>query len=352
MSEYVTEKLRNKLKEKYLNPNYSAEESENKNSLISKIENMPENRYLLLIYQGVGYNNYYIFGKNMSQKGENGEQLYSLVIISGNENEGIKERNSNKTLNINYEYKIRNFVHTTQKGHSNFITIAGVEKILNMYHLSEKNLILNGYMSENAIKDFFNEIDLQNKKNEAKLNENYSDFEKFRHAERMEELFKKKPKKKYNRKMDSISTMNSVDNNNLDSLIKFHQEAVTRYKRAVQESENDSQRRLFQNILSEEERILTSLANLQKNLNNQYDLITDSMPTDKELDEEVWEGWTPRDFIEELEPLIVSIMNGKSIDKPFKTKAEMHKWIANNQPYYKKPIRVVEEYFDEKYFND
>ena len=50
----------------------------------------------------------------------------------------------------------------------------------------------------------------------------------------------------------------------------------------------------------------------------------------------VWEGWTPQDFIDELSDEIYMIMTGKSWKKPFKTKKELIDYIKNNQPYYKK----------------
>jgi len=37
-------------------------------------------------------------------------------------------------------------------------------------------------------------------------------------------------------------------------------------------------------------------------------------------DREIWEGWTVRDFIEELEPQVNMIMSGNSWVEPFKNK--------------------------------
>jgi hypothetical protein len=59
----------------------------------------------------------------------------------------------------------------------------------------------------------------------------------------------------------------------------------------------------------------------------------------------VWEGWTPQNFIDVLRPQVDSIMAGESWHKPFKTKTELLLWLTDNQPYYKKPIREVSEYF-------
>lgn len=67
------------------------------------------------------------------------------------------------------------------------------------------------------------------------------------------------------------------------------------------------------------------------------------------LDRVVWEGWTVRDFIEELEPSIDMIMQGDSWQKPFESKAELAKYTKDAQPYYKKTIPGVNSYFAKKY---
>ena len=53
------------------------------------------------------------------------------------------------------------------------------------------------------------------------------------------------------------------------------------------------------------------------------------------LQREIWEGWTVQDFIDDLSDTIEMIMSNKSYVKPFKTKADMVKFIQENQPYYK-----------------
>jgi hypothetical protein len=63
------------------------------------------------------------------------------------------------------------------------------------------------------------------------------------------------------------------------------------------------------------------------------------------LKREVWEGWTPQDFIDQLSPEIEMIMTGQSWRKPFKSRNEMIAYIVDNQPYYKKRIREVNKYF-------
>lgn len=67
------------------------------------------------------------------------------------------------------------------------------------------------------------------------------------------------------------------------------------------------------------------------------------------MDKHIWEGWTVKDFIESLEPQLDEIMSGRSCYIPFTTKAELRNWCTNNQPYYKKPIREVLDYFAGKY---
>lgn len=63
------------------------------------------------------------------------------------------------------------------------------------------------------------------------------------------------------------------------------------------------------------------------------------------LDKHIWEGWTVGAFIEELEPQFNMIMRGQSWQKPFTTKEEVKKWCKDNQPYYKKSIPEVVNYF-------
>ncbi len=63
----------------------------------------------------------------------------------------------------------------------------------------------------------------------------------------------------------------------------------------------------------------------------------------------IWEGWTPGDFIAELIPQVEMIMAGQSWRKPFHSKAELEQWCADHQPYYKKPVTEVTEYFADLY---
>ena len=63
------------------------------------------------------------------------------------------------------------------------------------------------------------------------------------------------------------------------------------------------------------------------------------------LSKHVWEGWTVQDFIDELEPTIDMIQRGQSYQKPFANRDELKKWCIENQPYYKKYIKEVVDYF-------
>lgn len=60
-----------------------------------------------------------------------------------------------------------------------------------------------------------------------------------------------------------------------------------------------------------------------------------------DLERNIYEGWRPIDFINELEPSFIAIMSGQSWHKPFKTSNELKKWCMDNQPYYKKHIPGV-----------
>lgn len=71
------------------------------------------------------------------------------------------------------------------------------------------------------------------------------------------------------------------------------------------------------------------------------------MPID--MDEVIWEGWRVKDYIERLEPMVDAIMLGEALRKPFKTKEEMVTFVTGYQPYYKKRIPGVIEYFAKKY---
>ncbi len=44
------------------------------------------------------------------------------------------------------------------------------------------------------------------------------------------------------------------------------------------------------------------------------------------LQRHIWEGWTPQDFIDELEPSFNQIMNGFSWKAPFKDREDLKNW--------------------------
>jgi hypothetical protein len=52
----------------------------------------------------------------------------------------------------------------------------------------------------------------------------------------------------------------------------------------------------------------------------------------------IWEGWTVGNFIDDIEPFF-NRHNG------FESRHELKKWVASNQPYYKKHIPEVYKYF-------
>jgi len=62
----------------------------------------------------------------------------------------------------------------------------------------------------------------------------------------------------------------------------------------------------------------------------------------------IYEGWHVQDFIDDLEPIFNMIMNNQSYIKPFETKEEVKAWCKDNQPYYKKSITEVNNYFIKK----
>lgn len=59
------------------------------------------------------------------------------------------------------------------------------------------------------------------------------------------------------------------------------------------------------------------------------------------LSKHIWEGWTVQNFIDALEVQIKYVT--------IKDKKELKKWCMDNQPYYKKYIPEVVNYFADKY---
>ena len=67
------------------------------------------------------------------------------------------------------------------------------------------------------------------------------------------------------------------------------------------------------------------------------------------LEKHIWEGWRVVDFITELQPSANMIQNRRSWQKPFQSRDEVKKWCMENQPYYKKYIPDVVNYFCQLY---
>jgi hypothetical protein len=68
-------------------------------------------------------------------------------------------------------------------------------------------------------------------------------------------------------------------------------------------------------------------------------------------DKHIWEGWTVGDFIDDIEPTFNTIQRSDGFwdhNAGFKSKAELKKWVASEQPYYKKHIPEVYNYFLQK----
>jgi hypothetical protein len=67
------------------------------------------------------------------------------------------------------------------------------------------------------------------------------------------------------------------------------------------------------------------------------------------LQKHVWEGWTVQDFIDELEQLVEMAVSGISHFKTIENKEQLKEFCKDNQPYYKKHIPEVVNYFAQKY---
>lgn len=68
------------------------------------------------------------------------------------------------------------------------------------------------------------------------------------------------------------------------------------------------------------------------------------------LNKHIWEGWTVGDFINELEPMFDTIQsNARGFGRSaFDTKEDLKNWCKSEQPYYKKHIPEVFNYFKNK----
>ena len=68
------------------------------------------------------------------------------------------------------------------------------------------------------------------------------------------------------------------------------------------------------------------------------------------LEKHIWEGWCVIDFINELQPILNNIIERQwGTNSIIKNKADLQKWCMSNQPYYKKYIPEVVQYFAERY---
>jgi len=67
------------------------------------------------------------------------------------------------------------------------------------------------------------------------------------------------------------------------------------------------------------------------------------------LQKHIWEGWTVQDFIDELSMQLDMTMTGKSWRNPLTSKQELKTWCMDNQPYYKKYVPEVVNFFAQKY---
>lgn len=67
------------------------------------------------------------------------------------------------------------------------------------------------------------------------------------------------------------------------------------------------------------------------------------------LEKHIWEGWRVIDFINELEPILDNIMKNHFGERIIKNKTDLKKWCIENQPYYKKYIPGVVNYFANEY---
>lgn len=62
-------------------------------------------------------------------------------------------------------------------------------------------------------------------------------------------------------------------------------------------------------------------------------------------DKHIWEGWTVGDFIDDIE---VTFNYRLKYSNFWKSKEDLKKWIISEQPYYKKHIPEVYNYFLQK----
>lgn len=71
----------------------------------------------------------------------------------------------------------------------------------------------------------------------------------------------------------------------------------------------------------------------------------------KEIDlkKHIWEGWTVKDFIDELDVIVDLSVKTKNRFSSITTREQLKKFCMDNQPYYKKYIPEVVDYFADIY---
>lgn len=60
-----------------------------------------------------------------------------------------------------------------------------------------------------------------------------------------------------------------------------------------------------------------------------------------DLNRNIYEGWTPQDYINQIRPAFDQRLRGRG----FEDKAELVRFVCDEQPYYKKQIPEVISYF-------
>ena len=68
-------------------------------------------------------------------------------------------------------------------------------------------------------------------------------------------------------------------------------------------------------------------------------------------DKHIWEGWTVGDFINEIEQTFNWTLRqyGK---KHWPSKSDLRQWVKSEQPYYKRHIPEVANYFIKRWENE
>ena len=68
----------------------------------------------------------------------------------------------------------------------------------------------------------------------------------------------------------------------------------------------------------------------------------------KNPNKHIWEGWTVQNFIDELEPIFDLIIADLAMTR-LKSENDVKVWCQDTQPYYKKHIPEVYDYFSRKF---